>query len=80
MGSVVERSFEQITKADLRCLGEIACGYFDDLFGRKPDSSGRFRGRLLLLVLCQGAASHYVDRSHGVKDFDVWGFFKSLPR
>ena len=79
MGSIVARSLERITKADLRILGELACGYFDDLFERKPDFSGRFRGRLLLLALCQGAALHYMDRSHGVKDFDVWGFSKSLP-
>jgi len=63
-----------------RVMGTIVCEYyFDDLFKRRPSPSGRFRGRLLMLALCQGAALHYVDKLHGVKDFDVWGFFKSLP-
>jgi hypothetical protein len=82
MGSdniVCEYSSELITKADLRRLASLAFSYFDDLFERKPYPSGHFRGRLLLLALCQGAALHYLDGSHGVKDFDVWGFFKALP-
>lgn len=76
---VCEYSLERITKTDLRRLGALTLDYFNDLFARKPYPSGRFRSRLLLLALCQGAALHYVDRSHGVKDFDVWGFFRALP-
>ena len=76
---VCEYSLERITRADLHRLATLALGYFDDLFKRRPSPSGRFRGRLLVLALCQGAALHYVDRLHGVKDFDVWGFFRSLP-
>ncbi len=78
-GIVCEYSLERITKIDLRRLATLALEYFDDLFERRPYPSGRFRGRLLLVALCQGAALHYVDGRHGVKDFDVWGFFKALP-
>ena len=74
-----EYSLERITKADLHRLATLALDYFDDLFKRRPHVSGRFRGRLLMLALCQGAALHYVDGLHGVKDFDVWGFFRALP-
>jgi len=42
-------------------------------------SSGRYSGRLLCRVLCQGAASRYVDHTNGVKDFDVWAFTPSAP-
>jgi hypothetical protein len=63
---------DETGKTDLRRLAALALGYFDDLFERKPNTGGRFRDRLLLLALCQGAALHYVDGSHGVKDFDVW--------
>ena len=70
---------DETGKTDLRRLAALALGYFDDLFERKPNTGGRFRDRLLLLALCQGAALHYVDGSHGVKDFDVWGFFRGLP-
>jgi hypothetical protein len=76
---VCERSFGRITAADLRRLATLAQGYFDDLFDRRPSVSGKFRRRLLLMALCQGAALHYVDRSHGIKDFDVWAFFRALP-
>jgi hypothetical protein len=76
---VCKYSLERITRADLRRLATLALDYFDDLFKRRAHGSGRFRSRLLLLALCQGAALHYVDGSHGVKDFDVWGFFKALP-
>lgn len=80
MRSVVsERLFERITKADLRRLAMLAIDYFDDLFDRRPHASGLFRRRLIMLALCQGAALHYIDGSHGVKDFDVWGFFRELP-
>jgi hypothetical protein len=75
---VCEYSLERITSADLRRLATLALDYFDDLFKRRPYASGRFRGRLLMLALCQGAALHYVDGLHGVKDFDVWGFFRAL--
>jgi hypothetical protein len=76
---VREYSLERITTADLQRLATLALDYFDDLFKRRPHVSGRFRGRLLMLALCQGAALHSVDGLHGVKDFDVWGFFRALP-
>jgi hypothetical protein len=79
MAAICEYSLERITRDDLQRLAALALGYFDDLFKRRPHVSGRFRGRLLMLALCQGAALHYVDGLHGVKDFDVWGFFKALP-
>lgn len=40
---------------------------------------GCYRGRLLCVALCQGAALHYLDRETGVKDFDVWTFFARSP-
>ncbi len=36
---------------------------------------GRYSGRLLCRVVCQGAALHYVDHTNGVKDFDLWSFY-----
>jgi len=37
-----------------------------------------FRGRGIAVVLAQGAATHFVSGTKGVKDLDVWTFF-SLP-
>jgi len=36
----------------------------------------RYKDRLILLALCQGGAQHYVDGVAGVKDLDVWAFFR----
>jgi hypothetical protein len=38
--------------------------------------AGLYRDRLLLLALCQGGAQHYVDGKNGLKDIDVWAFFR----
>ena len=34
---------------------------------------------MLSVVLCQGAALHFVDGMTGMKDFDVWTFFAEIP-
>jgi hypothetical protein len=72
-----ERSFEPITKRDLRRLGAIALGDLDSLFKRYPHTGRFYKNRLFAIALCQGAALHYVDGSNGVKDFDVWSFFRA---
>jgi hypothetical protein len=73
------RSFEKIAIADLERLRDLALGYFDDLFMRKPNGSGRLRGHLILLCLVQGGARHFVYQDRGVRDFDVLGLFRSIP-
>jgi hypothetical protein len=76
---VCERSYETIGVDDLRRLARIALADLDDLFTRMPQSWGHYRNRMLLLAFCQGAALHYVAGGHGVKDFDVWAFFRAHP-
>ena len=70
---------ERIEISDLHHLAEIAADVEADLFARHPTASGRYAGRLLCRVLCQGAALHYVDHTNGVKDFDVWSFYAERP-
>ncbi len=74
-----ERSLEEITKQDLRRLSDIAMRDLESLFTRKREIGHRYRNRLLVIALCQGAALHYLDRKNGVKDFDVWSFFRAHP-
>lgn len=72
------RSFEIITKADLRRLGQIAACDRADLFRRKPDTARLYSDRLFAVALCQGAARHFVDPNSGsgVNDLDVWSFLE----
>jgi hypothetical protein len=70
------RSFEKITVADLEKLAAIARADREDLFRRKPDLGKLYAKRLICVALCQGAALHYIDGINGIKDFDVWSFFR----
>lgn len=76
-----DRSYEPIDHQDLATLGRFAAEDREKFFARRPE----YRGRLLCVVLCQGAGQHYVDLANGssspngVKDFDVWSFFAAVP-
>jgi hypothetical protein len=73
------RSFKRITPAALQRLARIAQADREDFFKRYPRWSALYSKRLLCVALCQGAALHYVDGKNGVKDFDVWSFFRAKP-
>ena len=69
-----DRSYEPIELEDLAYLAGISRQDREDLFARKP----RYRvleDGLVCVVLCQGAALHFVEGKNGVKDFDVWTFY-----
>lgn len=71
-----ERSYEPITNKDLRRLGRIAAADRDCLFARRPEIGKLYADRLVAVALCQGAALHRVNGRNGVKDFDVWSFYR----
>lgn len=74
-----ERSHEAIDLRDLERLSELAGEWLESLALRLPDGpSGSNRERLKFIALAQGAALHFVDRHHGVKDFDLWAFFEEV--
>ncbi len=64
---------------DLQRLGQIARADREAMFSRNPRWA-LYRGRVLCVALCQGAALHYIDGATGIKDFDVWTFFAAHPR
>lgn len=74
-----KRSYHQITKDHLLRLRKIALDDLADFFQRTPETGDLYSNRLFAVALCQGAALHYVDGKRGVKDFDVWSFFKPHP-
>ena len=72
------RSRAVIEVADLLRLDALAANDEEELFRRAPGGAGPYEGRLICRALCQGAALHYLDRDNGVKDFDVWSFYRAL--
>jgi hypothetical protein len=74
MSNSSSRSFEKIETADLQRLETLASAELENLFG--SDASSAYAGRRFLTCLCQGAARHFVHGDRGVKDFDVWAFFR----
>lgn len=73
------RSFEPLTLADLRRLGELAAKDRQGLFERHAQTAGLYADRLFAVCLCQGAAVHYLAGKNGIKDFDVWSFYRAIP-
>lgn len=68
----LRRSREPITRDDLGRLLELA----DDDMHRLPHE---WQERRAGVFLAQGAAQHFIDGQHGVKDFDLWSFYWSHP-
>jgi hypothetical protein len=73
------RSYEQLTETDLRKLGEIVARDRANLFKRRIETGRLYGNRLFAVALCQGAALHYLDGKNGIKDLDVWSFFRANP-
>jgi hypothetical protein len=74
-----ERSFERITRADLKKVARIARSEREEFFERHPEWSMLYRKRLVCVVLCKDAALHFVNGSTGVDVFDVWTFYAEHP-
>ena len=76
MSDSQHRSFERIDTDHLHRLAALADADLENLFNRRPQLKTH-RDRCVLMCLCQGAAQHFVDGKNGIKDFDVWAFFRS---
>jgi hypothetical protein len=70
-----DRSFERITKADLKKLVRIVREEREDFFGRHPEWALLYRKRLICSALCRDAALHFVNGMTGVDEFHVWSFY-----
>jgi hypothetical protein len=73
------RSYEIITKADLRRLARIAQEQREDFFTRHPEFAILYRKRLLCTALANDAALHYLNGATGVSEFSVWSFYAEHP-
>ena len=75
----VERSLQPIRVVDLQRLAELAERDRKGFFSRNPGTAALYRDRPLCVTLAQGAARHFIDGRTGVKDFDVWTFYRAHP-
>ncbi len=70
------RSYKKITRNDLARLAHLVQKDRRGLVTRKPHLA-KLSSEIICVALCQGAALHYVNGKNGVKDFDVWTFYKA---
>jgi hypothetical protein len=74
--SVAERSYEPLTQIDLRRVVQLVLRELVDIYAHAAVAK-TYRDRLFAMALCQGSAQHYIDMKNGVKDIDVWAFFRA---
>ena len=71
----MERSYEKITKKDLKKVLDLAKNDIEEFFKKYPKYGEVYSGSEVLVALGQGAALHYINGRNGIKDFDVWFFY-----
>jgi hypothetical protein len=69
------RSFEVVTNDDLIVFANKVTERLTQVYNQAP-VAGLYRERLLVLALAQGGALHYLDQQNGLKDIDIWAFYR----
>lgn len=69
------RIYTTLSISDLKNLKGLALKEHEDFFIRNLHLKERYYNNLIGICLYQGAASHYIDPSIGIKDFDIWHFY-----
>lgn len=75
-----KRIYDKIYKKDLRALRDLALKEHNEFFIRNPHLKKPYSNSLIGICLCQGAAWHYLDPENGIKDFDIWHFYKERKK
>ncbi|MBO8151757.1 MAG: hypothetical protein H0Z30_04615 [Candidatus Marinimicrobia bacterium] len=70
-----ERLYDPLGINDLKELRELALEEHENFFERNPHLRKIFYNSLIGICPCQGAASHYLNPTVGIKDFDIWHFY-----
>jgi hypothetical protein len=74
------RSYEPLTTVDLANLRRLGIEEGKAFLRRNPHLRTAYGSALIAICLCQGAASHFLNPSVGVKDYDVWHFYAQNRR
>lgn len=75
-----ERSYDPLSADDLEQLRELASKEHEQFFRRNSHLRRAYRNSLVVVCLCQGAASYYLNPRVGIKDFDIWHFYVENER
>jgi len=75
MACNIERLYDPLTINDLKKLKDLGFKEHEEFFKRNPHLKEAYYNSLIGIVLCQGAASHYINPNVGIKDFDIWHFY-----
>lgn len=73
------RTYEKLGVSDLQ---EMKCHALKELsrfyvkVGKPAGKYKVYKHKLIAICLCQGAAQHFVNGTTGIKDLDIWFFFK----
>lgn len=73
----MKRYYFKLIIKNLKWLAERAKKEHRDFFVRRPHLQSTYHKSLVGIVLCQGAALHYINQKNGIKDFDIWLFYKT---
>lgn len=71
----MDRIYTKLGRNDLKALQKLALEEHEDFFKRNKHLKDAYYDSLVGIALCQGAASHYINPSVGIKDFDIWLFY-----
>jgi hypothetical protein len=74
-----ERSYERITRNDLKRLLGLARMEREDFFARHKEYAILYRKRVLCTALCEEAALHYTNGQTGIRTFQVFSFYAEHP-
>ena len=70
----------KLTLHDLKKLRELATKEHENFCERNSHLASAYGNSLIAICLCQGAASHYMNPKVGIKDFDIWHFYREDSR
>lgn len=73
------RSFEAITRADLKRLARLAHSDREEFFERHPEWAILYRKRFIGAALAGDAALHFINGSTGLDGFELWSFYAEHP-
>lgn len=71
----MNRIYTKLDLNDLKALQKLALEEHEEFFKRNRHLKDAYYDSLVGIALCQGAASHYINSSVGIKDFDIWHFY-----